>query len=147
MKYRFDLAFGEVPPRTDPEQAEMNRPDTHSDQPNDWVPDNLHHAPDLAISALVDRHFEHGRGLVVALTDLGDPRFGGLARLARQGDSTAQVVECLRRRCAFDDHAVGLSEGLAGVGDLVDKLAIVGEDDQPFGVGIETACRFERNSG
>ena len=94
--------------------------------------DGLAHPPDLAVAALVDRDAQHPRA-----------RLGHLRRRRRavvELDAVAQPAHRPRRhRTAADRGQVLLVDAVAGVGDAVGQLAVVGQQQQPLGVGVEPA--------
>jgi len=98
--------------------------------------DVLAHPPDLALAALVDRQLERVR------SDAGHPR--GRGPPVVQLDSGAQRPH---RRVAHrrprHHGAICLGDLEARVGQPVGELAVVGEEDQAGGVGVEPADRIQ----
>ena len=101
----------------------------------DRVADRLAHPPHLAVAALVDRDAQHARAR------LGRPWPG---RSGRRRARRRRAGGGSRRRCtvaAADRGQVLLVDAVAGVGDAVGQLAVVREQQQALGVGVEAADR------
>ena len=103
----------------------------------DRVADRLAHPPDLALAALVDRRARAGRARA-ARTRAGAVRPSSSSTPSRSARS-ARSRTGGRATC----RAVGLRDLEARVREAVGELAVVGEQDQAGGVGVEAADRVE----
>ena len=106
--------------------------------------DRIEHTADLALASFVEGHLHVGGTALLA--DPHDPCLGRGACFAGEHEALGELLIDLRGGGALDGHHVDLAEALARVGDLVDKIAVVGEEDQPFRVGIEASGGLEGNS-
>jgi hypothetical protein len=110
------------------------------------VSDGVEHAADLTLAAFVENHLQLRKALVGA-PELIDLCLGSLTCLAGQCQTTGEPVERVRIGRAFDCHVVGFPKPTAGVGDFVDKIAVVGEQYQPLRVGVEAPRGLELDAG
>ena len=129
----LDLGVGQRPPRAPGARpAVLERADARPHQPRHRVADGLAHPPDLAVAALVDRDPQH------AGAGLGDLGRGGHAVL--ELDAVAQPAQRARADlAAVDGGQVLLVDAVAGVGDAVGQLAVVRQQQEALGVGVEAA--------
>jgi hypothetical protein len=98
------------------------------------VADLLAHPPDLALSALVDRQLERVRG------QTPDPR-GRRWTVVELNAGPQRAQRPLPYGWPRDHRAVGLVDLEARVREPVGELAIVGQEDQTGGVGVQPANR------
>jgi hypothetical protein len=116
--------------------AELQRPEADPLQVENAVADVLAHTLDLALAALVDRDLE-GVGLHAR-----DARRRGHPVL--ELDSVAERPQRrLVHRGAAHNRTVGLVDLEARVRQAMREVAVVGQQDQPAGVGVKTANRVE----
>ena len=97
------------------------------------MPDRLAHAAHLAVAALVDRDAQEAG---VEQRDLGR-RGEAVVEL----DALAQAAERAAVRLALDLDEVLLVDAEARVREAVGEVAVVGEQQQALGVGVEPADR------
>ena len=126
--------LGQRPPRAGRQAAVLQRADARPHEPGHRVADGLAHPPHLAVAALVDRDPQH------AGARLGDLRRRRHAVV--ELDAVAQPADRPGAdRTAADGGQVLLVDAVAGVGDAVGQLAVVGQQQQALGVGVEPADR------
>jgi hypothetical protein len=109
------------------------------------MPDLLKHLAEFAVAAF-NQHYFVPR--VIALADLSDARGRRLhATLARPGaidwHAFTQLIEFFVRWLAADFYEVGLLDARRRFGQLVGKVSIVGDQQQPFAQVIEAAHGVE----
>jgi hypothetical protein len=95
------------------------------------------HATNLAVLALVEHHLEH-RTLFVLRADR-DPL--GMHLALREPDSAAELVEQFLRRHAGDLHEVSLLHAIAGMGQQIREITVIGEQEQALAREVEPADR------
>lgn len=106
----------------------------------------LHHPPDLPVAPLVDRHLHDGRSLFDARPQL--LYFGRRGRLTAPDTQAArQPLERILGRASLNRHMVRFTQTLRGMRHPKYKVSIVGEQNQPLGIGIETPRRNEADTG
>lgn len=84
-------------------------------------------------------------GGAALFSDPNDSRLCCGACLAGKHEALGKLLIDVGGGRALDRHYVHFAEALAGVGYLVDKIAIIGEKDQAFRVGIEASSGLERH--
>ena len=104
----------------------------------------LQHAADLAFSAFVERHLQEG-GAALPFSNSHDTCLGCLARLTRDHEALGKRLVDLRSRGSLYRDDIDLSNALARVGHLVDKVTIIGEEHEPLRVRIKTTGGLEGN--
>ncbi len=116
--------------------------------------DRGRHAPHLAVLAFLQGDGQPAGRLLGALAyrRIARPqpwRLGNLYRMAGLGGEIAQVDRCLqprqagRVRHAVHLHQIGFRLLVVGMGDVVLQLAVVGQQQQAFAVGVEAAGRVD----
>ena len=104
------------------------------------VADGLAHAPHLAVAALVDRDAQDvGRRAAATLA--------GAVRPSSSSTPSRSRRERARRRVALDLGQVLLLDAEGRVGEPVGEVAVVGEQQQALGVGVEAADREDPGLG
>jgi hypothetical protein len=111
----------------------------------DEMPDLLKHLAEFAVAAFDQHHFVPR---VVPLADLADAGRGGVhAALARPGSIDGhpftKQIELFFRWLAADFYEVGLLDARRGFGQLVGKVPIVGDQQQPFAQVIKAPDRIK----
>lgn len=86
-------------------------------------------------------------GCAALFADPNDACLRRGACLAGKHEALGELLIDLGGGRALDRHHVDLTEALARVGYLVDKISVVGEKDQPLRVGIETSGGLECHAG
>src|SRR4051812_2867068 len=135
VQQRAQLLAGEVTDLAHLQGAEPHRPDADPGQAPDRVPDVLHRTAHDVVATLVQR--EPHQRLPTHRRDELDA-----ARVHRPVVEDDAVLEPLERHGvddALDLDEVGLVDLEARVRQLVAEVAVVGEDDQALGVGVEPA--------
>ncbi len=109
------------------------------------MPYGVEHTPDLPVSALAKRQFDDPRAaLLTAPNKLRLGRCGYLALADRQ--TFGKRLDRLFGRLALHGRLIQLAKALARVGHPVNKVAVVGQQDQPFRVRIQSSCRDQTNT-
>ena len=97
--------------------------------------DGLDHAADLAVAALVDADQQNGiKGLFP-----DEPHKGGGSQLSVDHDPLAEGGDLFRRDMVGDFGPVHLEHFTAGMENPVHHVSVVGEEEQPLAVVIQTA--------
>ena len=122
---------------TDRELAEHDRTLAHADQPQHIVAKQLGDLADLAFAALVD-HDADPHAIVDALGHI-DPRRGGGDAI--ELDASAPLAQRIGGRCIVEECAVLLFDIVAGVGQPLGQLAVIGEQQQPLAIVVQPADR------
>jgi hypothetical protein len=125
--------------------VERQRAVSHAADLLDKMPDLLEHLAEFAIAAFDQHHFVPR---VVPLADLADAGGRGVhATLARPGSidghAFTKQIELFLRWLAADFYEVGLLDARRRLGQLVGKISIVGDQQQPFAQVIEAADGVE----
>jgi hypothetical protein len=134
LEERVLLAGGQISPGTDGQSGDIERPDTHPAQALDGDTHHLHDVADEVIRPFVDHHFQ-------------DEPFRRLAKDAKLFRNDAVPIDdypvahplqhALGRPCQRQD-VVLLVEFVARMHDPVGDVAVVGQQEEPLGVAIET---------
>ena len=131
-----DLGGREVSPLADGQALSSDRADPHAAELQDGVADRVEHAAYLLVSPLPEHDLEPGVRL--RLVQLLDFSRGGVRAIV-EPDSAPQARDLFLRRHALDLHLVDLPHVVARRRDVVRQLAVVGQNEQPFGVEVESA--------
>src|SRR5262245_4997085 len=130
-----ELVAGERPQLPRPERAQRNWADVCADQPLDGMADRREHPAHDVIAPLVDDEFDENAAARTAHhLERVDMRGPVLQRDARPQRATEVLGD---RPAHLGD--ICLRDLVSGVGKAVRQLAIVREQDQSLGVGIEPA--------
>jgi hypothetical protein len=131
------LAVGKVTERPARDRAELERPDPRSDQLENRVAHFVEHLADNPVAPLVDD--DPNDRAILGVTDWPDH----LRRcpLAIDDDPASQPVEGLWRRVAVQQRLVLLVDPVARMHDAVGDLAVVGQQQQAFGLPVQPADR------
>ena len=124
------------PSASRPSASEPKRTRRRSSDP---VADRLDHPPDLAVAAFAQDDL-----------DLASPSRRHLGRRRRpvlELDPAPQPLEVAVAERRPQPRPVGLGDPVAGVGEPVGELAVVGQQQQPGRVGVEAADRVEPRFG
>ena len=114
------------------EQAPVgDRADAGPHQTDHRVPDDLAHAPDLAVAALVDDDAQAVR--------LHEGHLGRGGESVVELDPLAEATHLGGSGDAGHDGQVLLLDPVAGVGQAVGQVPVVGQHQQPLGVDVEAA--------
>ena len=137
FEQRGQLAGGELAPDAGLDAADAQGTEAHPPEPFDRDADLVHHPADQMVDALMHHDFQDQSLARLALdTDLfrHDP-------LALDDDSVAEALEGLLGGTGEGEDVVLLVEAVTRVHDPVGDVAVVGEQEQPFGVAVEPADR------
>jgi hypothetical protein len=104
--------------------------------------DRLQQAPHLVVLALVEGQLQPRVLLGLQDADAVDGE-----HLALDADAAAQALERLRVRDAVDLGLVDARHLVAGMGDALRELAVVGEEDQAFGGHVQAPHRKQAGHG
>ena len=125
------LAFGEV--------RQGDRAEADSAQGDDAVADGLGHAADLAVAPLAQDDLD------LALAEATD--LGGRRHTVLQLHPPLQLAQVALRGRAAQLDPIGLRHLVAGMGEAIGQLAVIGEQQQAGRVGVEPAHRVEPGLG
>ena len=136
-----DFAGRQVPPRAGRQAGELNAADFDTHQLCDRVAQCRHHAAHLPVAAFVNRQLKLRLAagavwiwLAAQKADvLGRPRHAVI-----EHDPPAQALQSVFAGNAGDGNPVGLRNMVARVGQLEQKIAVIGEENQSFAVGVQT---------
>ena len=134
------------------------RPDRHPHQTQRRQTDLGGHAPHLAVLAFADDDLQPGirHRLAKAHRRLALPQsrrfrqhahFGRLSNEIAKIDPGAQRGQLVLVRPPFHLHPVGLRQLPARIADAVLQLAVAGEQQQPFAVGVQPPGRVDAGLG
>lgn len=93
------------------------------------------HAPHDVLAPLVQHHLDQG----LAGCGVDDAERVDLDRAVLEHDALAQSPPEVARHLALDLREVGLQHAVARVLEPVRQFAVVGEDEQALGVGVQPA--------
>ena len=113
----------------------MHRTDRGARQSAHRVGHRVHHATHDAVASLVQCHLDQ-RVLVHRLHQLHRVR---VHRAVLQGDSLAQPVDDLVVNTPFHIGEVGLEHLVGRMCHAVGELSVIGEQDEPRGLGVQPA--------
>jgi hypothetical protein len=137
LQERRQLAASQVPAFAECQTGQVQRSDSNPPQSLDRNPDRLHHPADDVERALVDDHLEDQS--LIALPQ--DAEFARDDRAALDRHPVAYPLENRVARPGQRQDVVFLVEAVSRVHDAVRDIAVVGEEEQPFGVAVEPADR------
>ena len=140
----FDFFGGQVTPPAGRQPGEADIPDPDAREAADRVADGGQHPPHLPVAALIDRQFDIRRPLpfrafrrAEGAQDVGALRRGGHAVL--QHHAAHQAAQIVGVGNAGDGGAIRFGDMVARVSQTVQKIAVVGQKNQPLAVGVEAA--------
>src|SRR5947209_12107539 len=139
-----DLRGREMPPLADGQALGPDGADPHAAQLQDGVADEVKHAAYLLVATLAQDDLEPGVRL--RLVEPLDFR-GRRAHAVVEADSAPQTPDLLFARHALDLHLVDLTNVVTRRRDVVGQLAVVRQDEQPFGVEVEAAHGVQTPEG
>src|SRR5690554_6206349 len=132
---RVDLVPGQLAPLAGLQVAEPQLAHAEPQQPLDLVTDSLNHASDLPLAALADHEPASARSVRHA-------QHAG--RTVLEFDALAQALERpLVERALPAPDAVLLLLAVARMRDPLGECAVVGDQQQPFGIHVEPADRVQ----
>ena len=97
----------------------------------------LKQSSNLAILAFGQFQFDHA----LAVGGGDDAGLLGTKRFAAFGDAFTKTIEHLLFNLAFHQGDIGFRHRVSGMGQLQRELAVVGQEEQTFGLQIETPHR------
>ena len=137
-----------MPPRTDRQPGQAHVADRNARQARDGVADGGEHPAHLPLAALKDGQFDFGLRLLFGVrfvTGLDHPPdvdvFGGRGGAVVEHQALRQPRQGGLVRDAAHDGAVRLGDVVLRVGQMVQKVAVVGQKDQAVRVGVQPPDR------
>ena len=124
------------------EIVEIDRADTGANQTHDFVPDSLHHAANLPIAPLVDREFDNPASTFLSAPDLAYLR-GGRRFAAPDVQAPRQGLQVVISERPVDRDQIGFAHRLRRMRDAVHEIAVVGQQDQPLGIGVQATGGYQ----
>jgi len=134
-----DLASGEIPPHADRDVLQRQGANSDATQAGHRDPDLLHQAADDVEHPLVDHNLEDQP--VVGLAE--DAALRGNNPLAVDHQAVAQALKGRFGRAGEGEHVVLLLQPVPRVHDAVGDVAVVGEQQQTFGLAVEASDRVD----
>ncbi len=130
-----------MPPGTSGQAAQAYITDANAGEFNDGMADGGHHAAYLTVAAFKDGQFHFRQAALGGFRRGADDAdaLGGLGRAVFQVDATAQNIQRSLCRDASDFCAIGFGDMVARMGQLEQKVAVVSEEDQALGIGVQPA--------
>src|SRR5271169_134289 len=125
-----DRALGQI--------AEFERTERDANQPVDGKAEVFENALDLAVLALAQSHHDPGVGALFAL----QPRLDARVMDAFDRHALAQRIELRLQDLAMGAHAIASQPTGGGELEYAREPAVVGEQQQTFGVDVESADRY-----
>lgn len=146
---RTQFPGGELPPFANRESLQLQWTHLNAAKLPDGMVDPIHHATNLTIPPL-SKGDEQSRTFTVATQDdkvaLRGP--GGLAGLpVHEVETTAHLVEGLVLHAPLDRDVVSLVDTEPWVGETIGKISIVGQQEQPGTLQVESADAEEAAAG
>ena len=140
----FDLPGGQVPPRARRQAGQADAADADAREAIDGVADGGQHSPHLPVAPLIYGQFDFRRPFALLTFRRAEGAddshsLGGGRRAVVQGHAARQTAQVVGIGDARDRGAVGLGDVVARVGQSVQELAVIGQENQSIAVGIETA--------
>src|SRR5262249_24365370 len=117
------------------ELAQLERPKRHADQPVDPEPERFENLAHLPVPALADGKGEPDTGALFPIKR----RFDGPVVEPINGSARAQSFECVLADAAESTHAIAAEPSGRRQFQYTRKPAIVGEQQQTFGVDVESS--------
>ena len=138
MGQRGDLAGRQMPPGARRQAGQANAADADADQARDGVAERRQHPAHLTVAAFINGqlHFSLPCAALVLLATQQAHILGGPGHAVVQHDSAPEPPQCLFAGNARNGHAVCFWHMVARMGQLEQKIAVVGQKDQPFTVGV-----------
>lgn len=133
-----------MPPGARRQAGELDAADFDAHQLCDRVAQSRHHAAHLPVAAFVDGQLNvrlTARAVRVRLASQQADVLGGPRHAVVQHDAPAQPLQSVFGGNAGHGNAVGLRNMVARVGQLEQKVAVVGQKNQAFAVGIKPSDR------
>ena len=141
MPQQRHLCRRQIPPFTRSEAAVAERPDSGAPQFPDGVTDRFQHAPDLPVATLANGDDQDP--LPIVRPPVQRDHVGTLRAAAVERNASTQLFERVVTRHARDAGFVGALDLVPRMRERCREVAVVGEQQQPFGVVIETANRVD----
>jgi hypothetical protein len=118
-----------------------NRPDRDPSQAIDRMADRFAHVPDLPVAALVNRDPQRRVLIVPSAWQQFDLRRFGAPPLDH--DAARQALHVVRVGDAQHARFIDAIDAMARMGEVCRQIAVVGENQQAFGVEVEPADRID----
>jgi hypothetical protein len=131
-----DLFVRQLAPQPALERTEPQRPVRGTMEAGHVEPDGLAHPAHLPVAALVDRDLDQPALALGVADDAG-----------LELDAALQPGDLPRARPAREPHTIRLVDPVARVHEVVRQLAVVREQQQPAGVGVEAPDREHAPAG
>ena len=144
FRERGDLAGREMPPRAGRQARKLDTADFDAHQLCDCMTQSGHHPAHLPVAAFVDRQLNirlPAGAVRVRLAPQQADVFGRPRHAVVQHDAPAQPLQGVFAGNARHGNAVGLRNMVARMGQLEQKVAVVGEKNQPLTVGVKPPDR------
>ncbi len=141
MCQRGNFAGRQMPPGSRRQAGQPDAADADADQTGDGVAESRHHAAHLPVAALIDGqlHFPLPRAVRVLLAAQQANILGGLCHAVVQQDAAPQTSERIFAGNARHGDSIRFRDMVTRMRHLEQEVAVVGQKDQAFAVGVEAA--------
>lgn len=133
-----------MPPGARRQAGELDAADFDAHQLCDRVAQSRHHAAHLPVAAFVNGQLNvrlTARAVRVGLAPQQAHVLGRSRHAVVQHDAPAQALQGIFAGNARNGNAVGFRNMVARVGQLEQKITVIGEKNQPFAVSVEPPDR------
>ena len=134
-----------MPPCARRQTGEPDGSDTDPDQSGDRVAERGHHAAYLPVAAFIDGqlHFPLPGPVGILFAPEQAHILGRPGHPVVEHDAAPEPSERVFAGNTGDGHPVGLRDMVARMGQLKEKIAVVGQEDQAFTVGVQSPDRAQ----
>jgi hypothetical protein len=136
-----DFVVGQLAPLARLQPSFRNRPEAGTRQLRDWMPDGFEHPPHLPIAPLTNGHADET--IPVATSFVHEHDVGRHCAVAVERDARPEPVQRLFVRHPRDPGFIGALDAVTRMRELGGELAVVGQEQQPFGVVVEPPDRVD----
>lgn len=135
-----------MPPCARRQSGEAHGSDTDAHQLGHRMTERGHHAAYLTVAALVNGqlHFPLPRAAFALLAAHQAHILGGPGQAVVQHDAATQAPERVFIGDSRHRNAVGFRDMVTGMSHLKQEVAVVGQEDQAFTVGIQAPNRTQK---
>ncbi len=140
MRERGNFAGRQMPPGSRRQAGQPDAADADTDQAGDGMAESHHHAAHLSVAALIDGqlHFPLPRAVLVLLAAQQADILGRLCHAVVQHDAPPQTPQRIFAGNARHGDPIRFRDMIARMRHLEQKVAVVGQKDQAFAVGVQT---------
>src|SRR5262245_57075415 len=137
---RVHLRLVEISPASQLQPRIADRTDRDALELIDWVADRVEHVANLPVPSFVDGDVD-GRVTIAATRQQAYDACGHA--LSLDGDAAREPVEIVRVRNAQHPRLVNPGNAVPRVRQSRGEVAVIGQDQEPFGIKVQTADRID----